>query len=231
MSHSYATYSDPTPVKYADEPSRMPSREAFLAFRQKQVELGFEFPLTASSVGKSEQWKARVRRLSLMDRASIDALPSLVQAQIWEGLKVLREETRRRNRDGIDDPESLIEVLANNERVLPAADAFCIASFIDPPLVYRTDELNRFPNAYLVTDIRPEDRVSFFLACSDADSEAAKKLKLFRPDRESPIDVEPAPTRTADAPITFGDHRADGGDVIDVGPASTGHARGDHLGI
>ncbi|MGB3328218.1 MAG: hypothetical protein WBA46_04635, partial [Thermomicrobiales bacterium] len=193
MSHSYSTYSSPSPARYEQEESRMPSREAFLAFRQKQIELGYEFPLSASSMGKSEMWLARVRRLSTMDRASIDALSPLVQDQIWEGMRIVREETRRRNRDGMDDPESLIELLANNERFLPAADAFCVASFIDPVLVSHPSDLARFPNAYLVTDIAAEDRVAFFLACSDAHSEAAKRLKLFRPRGESTISLDPRP--------------------------------------
>lgn len=214
MSHNaYTTYGQHAPAQYvSDEPSRMPSREAFLTFRQKQIELGYEFPLSASSMGKAEVWKARVRRISLMDRGAIDMLHPLVQGQIWEGLKVLREETRRRNRDGIDDPESLLEVLANNERILPAADAFCVASFIDPILVLHPSDLARFPDAYLVTDIAPEDRVAFFLACSDADSEAAKKLKLFRPSGKSAIDVESPAQGEADAPIAVRDYRVVGED-------------------
>lgn len=232
MSHNgYTTYGNHAMLKYTNEESRMPSREAFLAFRQKQIELGFEFPLSASSVGKAEQWKARVRRISLMERGSIDMLHPLVQDQIWEGLKVLKEETRRRNRDGIEDPESLIEVLANNERVLPAANAFAVASFIDPHLVLHERDLDRFPDAYLVTDIAPEDIVAFFLACSDPESEAAKRLKLFRPRGESTIDVEHSPARETDAPITVGNYRVVDREDRDARPASASEPRGDYLGL
>lgn len=189
--------------------STFPSRKAFNEFRAKQIELGFEFPLTATSLGReaTETLVAHVRRISLMDRAAIGRLDPNVQEVVWQGLKAVREERRKLVNDGRDgDPESLMDVVMANERVLPAADAYCVASFITPKLVATEADLSRPGNedAYLVTDIAAEDRIDFFMACSDADYDGAKKLKLFRPSQESAIDVEYRAESPVAAPIAFG---------------------------
>lgn len=190
--------------------STFPSRKAFNDFRTKQIELGFEFPLTATSIGReaSEVLVAHVRRISLMDRAAIGRLDPNVQEVVWQGLKAVREERRKLVNDGNDgDPESLMDAVMANERVLPAADAYCVASFITPRLFGTETELSRYTGeevAYLVTDLAAEDRVDFFMACSDADHDGAKKLKLFRASQESAIDVEYRPESPVAAPITFG---------------------------
>lgn len=154
------------------------SRSALLEHRRKQLEDGYLFPLTATSIGMDEVLKARVRRLTILDRAAIESLPQHVQQAVWEGNK---EAERMSKQMAGQDPQSLIESATKNETILPAANAWAIASFIEPRLVATEPELSGASGAWVVDDIAAEDRVSFFLACMDADSTSARQLKLFRP--------------------------------------------------
>ncbi len=178
----------------------IPSRAALLKHKTAQLELGYEFTLAATSIGMPTPITARIRRLSLMDRSTIKDLPEPVQATVWEGLKDLQKEQKRLQDEGID-PETLLDGLKNNERMLKAADPFCVAAFIEPRVVADERDLNGDATAWVVSDIAPEDRLAVFILCADAESEQARKLKLFRP--RSVIDVSnhavvsavPAPIR------------------------------------
>jgi hypothetical protein len=170
------------------------TRQAIIEHRERQQRDGFTFPLAATSLGMPEVQLARVRRLTTMDRAAIEQLPQDVQAKVWDGLRIVQEERRRA--DGGEDPRSLLEAVTNNEKVLPAANAYCIASFIDPVLVASEAELAQHPNAMLVDDIAAEDRVTFFWACNDPNSEAARSMKLFRP----PVEADATPAHVPAGP-------------------------------
>jgi len=183
--------------------STFPSRAALLKHKRDQQELGLEFPLAATSIGMERQIVARIRRLSLVDRSTIKDLPEPVQAVVWEGLKDLQKEQKRLQEEG-GDPQSLLEGLKNNERMLLAADPFCVAAFIEPQIVATEADLADNPDAWVVTDLAPEDRLSIFLICADAESEQAKRLKLFRPRRVIDVPhreaepVAPAPIRAVE---------------------------------
>lgn len=179
----------------------LPSRAALQKHRENVLELGLEFTLAATSIGMSKPMTARIRRLSLLDRSTLKDLPEPVQATVWAGLKDLQKEQKRIQEEG-GDPESLLDALKSNERTLAAADPFCVAAFIEPRVVATTDDLNGDPDAWVVTDLAPEDRLAVFIICADAESEQAKKLRVFRP--RSVVDVShhtvvptaPAPLRT-----------------------------------
>ena len=156
----------------------LPTRTALLEHRRRQQEDGFLFPLAATSVGMDETLQARVRRLNTTDRASIEMLPSAVQDTVFSGMKAFEKEQKAAEEAG--KPGSLSDVVLSNQRVLLAADAVCIAAFIEPKLVATEDELAANPGAYTVNDIAAEDRISFFMACADADSASARQLKTFR---------------------------------------------------
>jgi hypothetical protein len=169
----------------------LPSRDALLDHQRRQREDGYTFPLAATSLGMDTMILARVRRLSTTDRAAIEALPTAVQETVWSGIKAFAASIK----DG-QDAQSLIEAAAKNDEQRKAADGFCIAAFIEPPLVATEAELATNPGAYLVTDIAAEDRISFMYACLDADSVQAKQLKMFRPkspEHVSPVAAQPNP--------------------------------------
>lgn len=177
--------------------NRLPSRSALLDFKRRQVEDGLLFPLSATSIGEDKVWQARVRRLNTTDRAAIEMLPTAMQETVMAGLKAfqkLQKETK--------DPDTLMDVAKQNDEMMTTANAFCLAGFIEPRLVATEAELSANTDAYLVTDIAAEDRLSWFFACADADHAAARSLKSFRP--ESSPDVPARETGRLDAFPTVG---------------------------
>lgn len=171
--------------------NRLPSRDALADLQRRQREDGFLYPLAATSIGEDKIFEARVRRLSTTDRAGIEMLPDAIQQVVWAGIKAftkLQKETK--------DAESLMEAALQNEQMLASANAYCSAAFIDPQLALSDADLANKPGAYLVDDIAAEDRLSFFMACLDADHPAARNLKSFRP--EPSADVSPVPARPVD---------------------------------
>lgn len=154
------------------------SRDKMIAARKNSMEKGFWFPLETTSIQVGEEIKVNVRRISMMDKAILEILPLNVQNVVWEGLQEYQREVKKAQAAG--DPQSLAEAVRNNSQALKAADAWCIASFIRPRIVRTEDELALYPDAWLLDDIAPEDRVSLMQACTDSSSDAAKLLKTFR---------------------------------------------------
>jgi len=179
-------------------------RRALEKHRRDQQELGFEFELVASSLGRAEPLKARVRRVTMNDPDAFEQLSMPVQRVVQEGISELRAEQRR---SGRDETESVEETMRGNRKVLRAADAFAKASFISPVLVDTDREADALEadgqEAAVVTQIHADDRIRWFIICQDADSMAAAKLKLFRP--KSVIDVAGRPTQPAEARGIVGD--------------------------
>jgi hypothetical protein len=172
------------------------TRDAYLQHQQKIREQGLQFPLAASSLGMDDPLKARARRINTTDRAAIEALPTAVQETVWKGIKEFE-----RQQKAATPAQSLIEAAIKNEEQMAAADAFCIAAFmgiyqgddqIASGLVGTTAELAGSPDAWVVTDIAAEDRISFFYACLDADSASAKQLKMFRGPAPERVPAGPA---------------------------------------
>ncbi len=161
--------------------------QAIADFRESQMLNGFTFPLSATFAGWDEDGdnaeipEARIRRISTLDQAVISALPEHIQQTVWNGMKEFQEQQRKLAAAG--EAQNLGEMFANNEKILKAATIFCRAAFIMPELVQTPDQLG--PGKWLEERIAPEDRVNVFILCMDADSEAMKKLKVFRPERHT----------------------------------------------
>lgn len=154
-------------------------REKLMAARKKSLENGYVFPLETTSIEAGETIEANVRRISMVDKAILDILPVDVQQVVWQGLQEYQREAKKAQAAG--DPQSLAEAVRNNVQVLKAADAWCLASFINPRLVRTQDELSLYPDAWLVDDVAAEDRIALMQACTDSSTDAAKMLKTFRP--------------------------------------------------
>lgn len=166
---------------------RLPTRDALADLQRRQREDGFLYPLAATSIGEDKVFEARVRRLNTTDLAAIEMLPQAMQAVVWAGIKAfqkLQKDTK--------DAESLMEAGLQNQDLLKTADAYCIAAFIDPPLVATEAELATSPEAYWVKAIAGEDRLSFFFACMDADQTSARRLRSFRPEAAQYVPGRPA---------------------------------------
>lgn len=152
-------------------------------FLEHRNEREFIFPLVASSIGRKKQFQARVRRLQLMDRASIGFLPDHLQNEAWKQLRAANNEIERRQEAG-EAPKDINEALANNDAMLQLADLFCQYGFIEPQIV--TDVAHEdIPSGKLHAGrFAPEDRVAYLIACNDAHSEQAKLFETFRDQRE-----------------------------------------------
>lgn len=166
------------------------SNDAITEFRRKQLTDGYTFPLTSTFAGMDEDdvGDARVRRISSLDSAVLESLPNEVQATVWAGMDAMRKFQNEAKSRG--EPTNLKEMMANNREIITAASEWCIAAFIQPKLVKTEAELT--PGAWLVDRVHEEDRVNIFLMCMDNDSDAMKKLRLFRPERRSDAEDDAA---------------------------------------
>lgn len=165
--------------------NRLPARKAIQDHRRRQLEDGYVFPLTATSLGQDEVWEIRVRQLSMMDQAVVNALPTATQDAVYRGMKEFEKAQKAVAK--LPEATNLVEVTKNNATLLQAADRFLCAIAIEPTIVMTEAELEMNPDACVVTDIAAEDRVAVFMAVLDSESAQAKRLRLFR--REHSNDV------------------------------------------
>lgn len=159
--------------------------DELLDHRRAQQQDGYLFPLAASSLGGGTTFEVHVRRIALVDRASLRQLPEHLQTTVWEGLNELRSATLKKNKTG--GPTSLIEELKDNEVALKAARAFAEASFLGLVKGDQEQALDGPKLQKALDAISEEDQLAFFIASTDAESEQAQKLKLFRPQRETDV--------------------------------------------
>lgn len=117
-----------------------------------------------------EQW-ALVRRLSFVDRAVIGAFPTQLRAAVKRAI-------------GGEGVQQAMAQLSVEEMLGEAADlsaAACRIGFLRPRLVEREDEIGDDPNAWLVSDVHPDDRMAYLEMCLGRGSAAAERLMpLFR---------------------------------------------------
>lgn len=167
--------------------SKLPMRKALIEHRRRQIEDGMTFPLDATSIanGEEEPWYVRVRRISTMDEAIIEALPADAQQSVFEGLQALGRAQDEAGKN--TDAKTMLEMLSNNKSALRAADELFCAAMIEPEVVMSEADLVHEPDAYVVTDFAAEDRMALMMAMVNTESGMARKLKLFRP--EEVIDV------------------------------------------
>lgn len=171
--------------------------DELLDHRRAQQEDGYTFPLAASSLGSEQGFEVHARRIVLVDRASLRQLPERLQNTVWEGLNALRAQTR--NKKAGEGPQSLIEELKDNEVAIKAARAFAEASFLGLVKGDQEQALDGPKLQKALDVISEEDQLAFFIASTDAESEQAAKLKLFRPRRENVVPDDapmPAPEET-----------------------------------
>lgn len=155
---------------------------------------GIIFPLDYTSVARaaedndgsfdpSEAYSIRMRYVSTMDKAVIEAMPAEAQKQVWDGLKSLQKAQAKHK-----DPESLLQVAANNEEQVRAADYLFCAAAIEPRVVLTEEEARLGgEDVYWVGTFLAEDRLSFFAGTIGGNSEISRKFKLFRPEQGTPV--------------------------------------------
>lgn len=155
-------------------------------FIQHRSEREFTFPLHASSIGRKALFKAKVRRLNLMDRATIGHLPDHLQNDVWKQLRAASREIEQA-RDAGRDPQNITEALANNDAMLNLANIFCRYGFVEPSLTLNAREEDLASGVLHVDRIAPEDRIAYMWACNDADSEQARYFATFRDEARADV--------------------------------------------
>lgn len=178
MSETGYTIDDVQLEPAAPSSRRRPTREEVIERRRREKE-GFKFRLFRTG------YDARVRIVSLADRAMMEALPAHVQDRLG---KIMKRQNAAR------PTEDFAGYLRGSGITLDMADIFCVAGFIDPPLVLTEADLVYQPDAWVVTDLHPDERIAFFQACNDEEEGAASRLEPFSPGPgESVLDrpVEP----------------------------------------
>jgi hypothetical protein len=154
---------------------------ALLDEAQTQQDAGYELALTATFLGIPEEkrFAAHVRRLSMNDPSWVETVPTHLRAEINKALTEVGRLQKKAQAQGNREPATLEERVKDNPIVLRGADAFCVAAFIEPRLYLgRNDDHD--PGDVWVGKIHADDRMDAFMAAINADSEAAKKLTVFR---------------------------------------------------
>ena len=186
--------------------NRLKSRAERRRQMQNQHRLGHTFDMPATNLLLDERVEARVRRISLSDEAASNLIPDHLQDQVNQGLKVLEKAQEEIRQNGVSD-DTLRDRVRNNRIVLPAADAYCVATFVSPRLAFDEAEAERLERdlayweandvaeddreVWTVDMVDAEDRIDWFMANLDADRAKAMNLKRFRP--RSVVDVAHRP--------------------------------------
>lgn len=172
--------------------ANLPSRKNLASQREGLFKHGLIFELPYTSIGAEEMYTIRMRYVSAMDKAVVEAMPADAQKQVFDGLKSIEKSQQGTQKD----PNSLLEALSNNAEQVKAADLlFCAAAVrsVDgdenktEPAVYMTEEDAEAHDAYFVEDLAAEDRLGFLMATIGGNQELARRLKLFRPESKSDV--------------------------------------------
>lgn len=161
----------------------LPKKATLEKQRKDLRENGLVYELPYTSIGEEDMFTMRMRYVSTMDKAVIEAMPAQAQKQVFDGMRSIERSTRNHK-----DPNSLLEALSNNEEQLRAADLLFCAAAWEPVVVMTEEEAAGDDSVYPVTAFAAEDRLGFLMATIGGNQELAKRLKLFRP--ESGPDVQ-----------------------------------------
>ncbi len=161
-------------------------REALLNSRKEELEFGWELRLPDASETFGEEFKVRIRKLQLGEKAAYigvsDAMAQRVYERTRDYAKLAQEKTSGKDMNQFELLEMLME--PGFEDVI---NTTCLAAFIDPPLVETEAELESNPDAWLISDFSYGDRLHVFITLQNPGSKEAKAMTRFRP--ESATDV------------------------------------------
>lgn len=162
----------------------------FIEHQESLANRPLKFTLTASSIGRKSPFKATVRRLTMVDRASLGDMPEDAANFVWKRLQKLKGEMDELTDAGAT-PKDITEQFAQNDKHIQAANLFCVAGFVDPTLVLEPEREDIARRRFHVSRIQVEDRLAFMLACQDADSAFARRFELFRDAPAGDVPADP----------------------------------------
>lgn len=161
-------------------------REALLNSRKEELEFGWELQLPDASETFGEEFKVRIRKLQLGEKAAYIGVSDDMAQRVYERTrdyaKLAQEKSKGKDMGQFEMLDMLME--PGFEDVI---NTTCLAAFIDPPLVETEAELESNPDAWLLSDFSFGDRLHVFITLQNPDSKEAKAMTRFRP--ESATDV------------------------------------------
>lgn len=189
---------------------------ALLDDAQQAQDAGYEMELTATFLGIPEEkrFPAHIRRLSMNDPKWIETVPQRLRGEINKALVEMGRAQKAAQAAGNREPATLEERFKDNPIIIRGADAFCVAVFLEPTLYLHPNDEHE-PGAVWVGKIHADDRLDVFMASVNADSEGAKKLKVFRGRAGTAADDRPAGAVAAE-PVRGAAPEHDGGVVRDL---------------
>lgn len=144
----------------------IPTRARVQEQRRAETIEGFKFPLLRTG------GYARVRLLSIQDRAAIGRLPQAMQNKVNKML------TSGAQNNGRIQTNDILKTLDDKTDV---ADAFCVIGFITPRLVATPDEVDpNDPYCMWVGDLHVDERNGYLMHVMNIEGVQAKKLEPFR---------------------------------------------------
>jgi hypothetical protein len=159
----------PLAVEAGDDPVADLLTPARVAAAKAQAERGYWFALSRTG------GRARVRRISAADRVQVGHLPFPQQQRVLNALARMTETATARRADGsVSVPQALRNMREQEEVV----NAYCVAGFLQPRLIFREEERTS-PDEIVVGDLDFTDRRQFFLWCETDNEAAAERAAPF----------------------------------------------------
>lgn len=163
----------------APQSSRFTAADAVTVWEVR--ERTHDFALDATMPGKT----AQVRVPDLGDPDVLMGLPTPLLEQIMRYTReVETAEGRPQPAPAAPEPFDIERVRKDAERNRALIDAYCLAGFVDPPLIY-SDKERTEDDQVVISVIHPSDRMRFFQWANGQHTEAAATVAPF-PDGGDP---------------------------------------------
>lgn len=169
-----------------------------LKAKRESAARGFLFKLRRTSLEVGQDVYANVKPLDLTDHVVIGSLPSAMQSRVMRAMMAISKTTPALNEK--TNTLSVPVAIRNLEKNEDLVNAYCVAGFIDPPLIWvETDRVNT--SQVVVTDIALTDRREFFALCGNSAEDEADRLLPF-PARSVPgVETRPAGDALRPTPV------------------------------
>jgi hypothetical protein len=174
-------------VNGGGNPRHLPSRSEQRERRRQAEEEGYWFPLTIPT-GEF----ARIRMLSVADRAFLGTLPDSTQKLIMEHVADLSGASSRAQADKSPEHKKAMRNLGKSDQI--AKILMCYA-WISPRIVMAEADLPPVEDpenpVWLADDVHPDDRIRYFSLVQSADARAWGALRTFRDGPGTPVLAQP----------------------------------------